>query len=172
MIYPRDRLELIEGAWYPRRYPPVSHVQIAATLLQSCLELLNAKDSSEGWWIVREPEVVLGDSRVIPSLAGWQQERVPEPPSGPWWRVAPDWVCEISSPETRGLVHEAKRDFYRRQGVPFLWEIDASSRCIEVWQLLPSQLAYQLVAKVGPDVEDVHLAPFRQLTLRLSSLWK
>ena len=172
MIYQRDRLELIEGAWYPKRYPPVSHVQIAATLLQACLELLHGAGPQEGWWIVREPEIFLGDSRVIPSLAGWQQERVPEPPSGPWWRVAPDWICEISSPETRGRVHEAKRDFYRRQGIPFLWEIDASSRCIEVWRLLAGKLAYQLVTQVGPDARDVELDPFPRLPLRLSGLWK
>lgn len=172
MIYQRDRLELIEGAWYPRRYPPVSHVQIAATLAQAYLTRLHGAGPQKSWWIIREPEVVLGESRVIPSLAGWQQERVPEPPSGPRWRVTPDWICEISSPDTRGLVHEAKREFYRRQGIPFLWEIDVSSRCIEVWQLLPGKLAYQLLTRVSAEAEDVQLDPFRRLSLPLSGLWK
>lgn len=53
-----------------------------------------------GWWILDEPEVHLGEHVLVPDLAGWRRERMPNLPHTDWFDLAPDWVCEILSPAT------------------------------------------------------------------------
>ena len=36
-----------------------------------------------GWWIAFEPELHLGEEIVVPDLAGWRRERMPEYPQPP-----------------------------------------------------------------------------------------
>lgn len=172
VVHPGGRLELIDGSWYPKTLPPVSHIRAAATLAQAYLPLRQETSVWDGWWIVPEPDVILGGSRVIPALAGWRQKMVLQPPSGSWWHVRPDWICELSATSTRDLVQELKRDLYRRHQIPFLWEVDISARCIKIWQILDDTAAYQLVGEVHADEEVAHPAPFAELPLRPGSLWK
>src|SRR5262249_57870285 len=47
-----------------------------------------------GWIILYEPELHLGDDVVVPDLAGWRRERMPEVPEGAAFTIPPDWVCE------------------------------------------------------------------------------
>jgi Uma2 family endonuclease len=172
VVHSGGRLELIEGSYYPKMHPPVSHIRAAASLAQNYLPLHQETSLWEGWWIVPEPDVLLGGSRVIPSLAGWRQKVVSEPPHGSRWRVRPDWVCEISAASTRDSVHELKRDLYQRHQIPFLWEVDIGARCLKVWRLPDGRAAYQLAGEVHADDEAAHLAPFSELTLRPGTLWK
>lgn len=166
------RLELIEGTWHAKGYPPVSHSRVAAALVQAYLSLHQGARPGEGWWIVTEPDIILGENRVIPSLAGWRKQRIKEPPSGTRWRVAPDWICELSSAATRNLLYEVKRELYRRQRVPFLWEVDVGARCIDVWQLTADPASHELAMRVMADEEAVGLAPFQALRIVPASLWK
>lgn len=165
------RLELIEGTWHVKGYPPVLHSRVAAALVRAYLSLRQGTGTKEGWWIVTEPDVILGDNRVIPSLAGWRKERVPEPPSGSRWRMTPDWICEIGSAATLSPSSAAKRDLYRRQRIPFLWEVDVADRCIEIWELGGNPPAHQLTMQVGADEAAVCLAPFQSLQILPASLW-
>src|SRR2546428_6351506 len=52
-----------------------------------------------GWVLLDEPELHLPDI-VVPDLAGWRRERMPELPDEPFLILAPDWVCEVLSPST------------------------------------------------------------------------
>ena len=35
---------------------------------------------TQTWWIIDEPELHLGEDIVVPDLAGWRRERMPEYP--------------------------------------------------------------------------------------------
>ena len=50
--------------------------------------------------ILNEPELHLGRDVVVPDLAGWRLERMPELPETAYFELAPDWVCEVLSPST------------------------------------------------------------------------
>src|SRR5512140_838478 len=56
-----------------------------------------------GWWILDEPEIHLGRDVLVPDLAGWRRSRLPQLKAEPFFTVAPDWVCEVLSPGTRGV---------------------------------------------------------------------
>ena len=35
----------------------------------------------------------------MPDLAGWRRDRMAEPPEAAAIELAPDWICEVLSPE-------------------------------------------------------------------------
>ena len=80
-------------------------------------------DGPGGWVILVEPELHFfpGGERevVVPDLAGWRRERLPQPPDEPAITVPPDWVCEIISPSTE-TVDSSQEDprLCARTGVP------------------------------------------------------
>ena len=61
------------------------------------------------WWIIREPEMRLGEDIVVPDWVGWRRERMPDLPETAHVTVPPDWVCEIVSDSTRRLDLHEKR---------------------------------------------------------------
>ena len=73
-----------------------------------------------GWWIIDEPELHLGEEVVVPDLAGWRRERMPDYPHTAYVSLAPDWVCEVISASTRRLDLHGKRPVYAREGVGHL----------------------------------------------------
>jgi hypothetical protein len=86
--------------------------------------------------ILPEPAIVLpGSPEFSPDVAGWRRERLPELPADEAIRVAPDWICEVLSPVTRGYDLIKKRPFYARNGVSWLWYVDVEARSISVSQL-------------------------------------
>ena len=62
-----------------------------------------------GWWIIDEPELHFGEDILVPDLAGWRRERMPEYPDTVYVTLAPDWVCEVLSASTRRLDLQEKR---------------------------------------------------------------
>ena len=67
-----------------------------------------------GWVILDEPELHLGEDVVVPDLAGWRRERMPEIPSAAFVTLAPDWLCEALSRCSGRAEHAPPRD--RRRG--------------------------------------------------------
>ena len=67
-----------------------------------------------GWWILDEPELHLGDDIVVPDLAGWRRETMPEFPDAAYCTIPPDWACEVLSPSTRRIDQNEKRAIYAR----------------------------------------------------------
>jgi hypothetical protein len=57
-----------------------------------------------GWILLDEPELHLGGDILVPDLAGWRRERMPEVPDAAYTTLAPDWVCEVLSPSPRSDV--------------------------------------------------------------------
>jgi Uma2 family endonuclease len=77
-----------------------------------------------GWWILGEPELHLAEHVVVPDMAGWKRERMPERPREAFFTLAPDWVCEILSPSTSRFDRTRKLPVYARAGIPVYLLID------------------------------------------------
>ena len=118
-----------------------------------------------------EPEVhfVRDTEVVVPDLAGWRRQRMPELPEDHRFEVVPDWMCEILSPATRSIDREIKMPCYARFGVPFLWLIDPEARSLEAYVL--EQQAWQSLGQFEGDTEVV-VEPFDVVPLPLGDLWR
>ena len=121
-----------------------------------------------GWWIVFEPELHLGEDIVVPDLAGWRRETMPEYPDTAYFTVAPDWVCEVLSPSTRQLDLTEKRALYAREVVRHLWFVDPDARTLEAFELREGH--WLLLATLVDDA-PVSLPPFDAITFPLDALW-
>jgi Uma2 family endonuclease len=121
-----------------------------------------------GWWILGEPELRLGADVIVPDLAGWRRERLPELPDAAWFELAPDWVCEILSASTARTHRVVKMPLYAREGVGHLWLIDPDLRTLEAYERQGGR--WTLLATLEQD-NPVSLPPFDAIEFPLSVLW-
>ena len=91
---------------------------------------LKGRGGPGGWWILYESELHLGDDILVPDIAGWRRERMPEVPDVAYFSLAPGWVYEVLSPSTRKLDLHGKRPIYAREGVEHLWLVDPTDRTL------------------------------------------
>lgn len=125
-------------------------------------------DGPGGWWILDEPEVHLGADVLVPDLAGWRRETLPEMPDVPFLEQAPDWVCEVLSPATAARDRGTKREIYRRHGVGHLWLVDPDARLLEAFALEGESWVLTLTASGD---ETARVPPFDAVDLALAPLW-
>ena len=126
-----------------------------------------------GWVILPEPELWLGPRPdiVVPDLAGWRRERVPEDfldPAGVGIRLPPDWVCEVLSPSTEKLDRGRKLDLFHREGVRHVWLLSPVLRTLEVFRR--ADIGWLLVG-VFDGAAPVRAEPFDAVPLDLAGLW-
>jgi hypothetical protein len=121
-----------------------------------------------GWWIIDEPELHFGANVIVPDLAGWRRERMPQIPDVAYFTLAPDWVCEILSPSTGELDRTKKLSIYAREGVGHAWLIDPVGRVLEVYGLENGRWSL-----LGTHINDetVRAEPFEAIELSLRHLW-
>ena len=105
---------------------------------------------------------------LVPDLAGWRRERMPEFPDVAWFDLAPDWVCEVLSPGTRRIDLTDKRRIYAAASVAHLWFVDPTARTLEAFALKDG--AWTLIAALKDD-EEVRVPPFDAIAFPLSVLW-
>lgn len=137
------------------------------------------EDGPGGWWILDEPELHLGKPRpedqvVVPDLAGWRRERLPELPDEAFFTLPPDWVCEVVSPKRQAHDRIRKAAIYARAGIPHMWLVDPLERTLEVYRLVgegEGARGWAPVAAHGGD-DEVRVEPFDALPLRLGRLWR
>jgi Uma2 family endonuclease len=165
--------EILGGELVVSPRPAAPHARASTTLgtlVSAAFDL--ALSGPGGWWIAFEPELSLGvDPRfdpVVPDIAGWRREALPEHPLTPQFHAVPNWICEVSSPTTQRSDRVLKLPFYARAGVGHVWILDPLARTLEVFRLVDG--AWQLAAVHGGD-EVVRAAPFEALSLPLASLW-
>jgi hypothetical protein len=70
-----------------------------------------------GWIILDRPELHLHGDILVPDLAGWRRERMPELPDAAAFELSPDWVCQILSPSTAAIDRAEKMPVYARERV-------------------------------------------------------
>ncbi|MCX6544101.1 MAG: Uma2 family endonuclease [Acidobacteria bacterium] len=121
-----------------------------------------------GWWILDEPELHLGRDVLVPDLAGWRRERMPQLPDAAHFTMPPDWICEILSPSTAKLDRTKKLAVYAREGVRHAWLLDPLDRTLEVLRLDNGRWT---IMATHSDAEVVRVEPFADIELELSALW-
>ena len=126
-------------------------------------------DGPGGWWIIDEPELHLGADVIVPDIAGWRRERMPELPETAWFELAPDWVCEILSPSTARIDRALKMPIYAREGVAHLWLVDPDARTLEIYRLQDD--GHWLLLNTLKDDDPVQQPPFEAVGFSLGSLW-
>ena len=121
-----------------------------------------------GWILLDEPELHLGRDVLVPDLAGWRRERMPEMPDVPFFTLGPDWAREVLSPSTSRTDRAKKRPVYAREGVKHLWLVDPDAHTLESFRL--DAEGYRLVTTFEGE-EKVRAEPFDAIELELGALW-
>jgi Uma2 family endonuclease len=162
--------EIVFGTLVTQPRPASSHA-LAASVLGEELgpPFRRGRGGPGGWILLDEPELHLGADILVPDMAGWRRERMPEMPDAPFFTLAPDWVAEILSPGTAAHDRVDKASIYAREGVGFLWLIDPDVQTLEA-HLLRSEQWVRIGAWKGNAA--VHAAPFEAIELELGALWK
>ena len=161
--------EIVDGTLYTHPRPAAPHALASSSLGGELIGSFGRRRGNPGgWWIVFEPELHFGEDILVPDLAGWRRERMPEFPDTAYFTLAPDWVCEVLSPSTRKLDLCAKRPVCAREGVAHLWLVDPLARTLEAFELREG--AWVLIATAA-DADPVSIPPFDATTFDLADLW-
>ncbi len=142
--------------------PGAAHRRASAWCTESLRES-NKTLGGTGWWIEVEVEIRLLDDRlVVPDLAGWRMERVPELPDENPLTVVPDWCCEVLSPTTQREDRVIKLPLFTKAGVQWVWLVDPTSRTLEVYETIKDRATLVLAASamdvVSPPPFDARLS--------------
>ncbi|MYB12679.1 MAG: Uma2 family endonuclease [Rhodospirillaceae bacterium] len=161
--------EVVEGTLSTHPRPAMPHALASSALGAKIGDPFNfGKGGPGGWWIIDEPELHLGEDILVPDLAGWRRERMPDFPDTAFVTLVPDWVCEVLSPSTRDLDRHGKRPVYAREGVAHLWFIDPEARDLEAFELRNGE--WVLIATARND-DPVSIPPFEAISFPLDVLW-
>ena len=160
--------EIIDGELVVSPRPAARHAR-ATSRLGIALGPFDAGVGGPGGWIILdEPELHLDADVLVPDLAGWRRERMPEIPDVAAFTLAPDWVCETLSPSTGALDRARKLPIYARARVAHCWLVDPSLRTLEVYRREGDR--WLLLATHEGD-HQVRAEPFEALPIDLSLLW-
>ena len=161
--------EIVDGTLHTHPRPAMPHAR-ASSVLGGKIGVPFDYDAGGpgGWWIIDEPELHLGEDILVPDLAGWRRERMPEYPETAYVTLAPDWVCEVLSASTHRLDLQGKRPIYAREGVGHLWLVDPTDRTLEAFELREGEWVLIAAAK---DDDPISIRPFDAITFSLGDLW-
>ena len=161
--------EIVGGTLHTHPRPAMPHARASSVLGRKIGSPYDDEPGGPGgWWIIFEPELHLGEDIVVPDLAGWRRERMPEYPDSAYVTLAPDWACEVLSASTRRLDLHGKRPIYAREDVGHLWLVDPTDRTLEAFELRNGQ--WVLIGSAKDD-EPVSIPPFDAITFSLGDLW-
>jgi Uma2 family endonuclease len=161
--------EVVAGELFVSPRPAPRHL-LASSALGSLVAppFQMGRGGPGGWFILDEPELHLIDDILVPDLAGWRLERMPQLPKEAFFKVVPDWVCEVISPSTRRLDRVRKFPLYAKHGVAHAWMIDPDERSLETYSIVRERWQ---VGPVASDDERVRMEPFEAIELELGLLW-
>ncbi|HEX5754144.1 MAG TPA: Uma2 family endonuclease [Archangium sp.] len=162
--------ELIHGELYVSPRPAPLYAMAKAELVGELFGPFHrGRNGPGGWRLFFEPELHLGEDVLVPDIAGWRHERMPQIPDTAAVTLAPDWVCEVLSPSTWVLDRKAKLPVYAREGVRHVWWVDPDTRTLEVFRLAGTHYL-PMTPHSGPA--RVRAEPFEALEWELSVLWR
>jgi Uma2 family endonuclease len=153
---------------HPRLAP--KHAQAASTLGEELgPPFKRGRGGPGGWLILDEPEVHLAKHVLVPDLAGWRRERMPQMPiDKAFFELAPDWVCEVLSPSTAPLDRGDKLKVYGEFGVAHVWFVDPEAQTLEI--LERDAKGYRIL-EVFSGAARVRAVPFDAIELEVGLLW-
>lgn len=161
--------ELIEGELYTSPRPAGPHTNASSSLGMLVGPPYHfGRGGPGGWWIFDEPELHMGPNVLVPDMAGWRRERMPEYPKNHIFSIVPDWVCEVVSPSSGRLDRLKKMPIYAREGVAYAWLIDPEQQLLEARKLVAGQ--WVVIAEHGGD-EVVRVEPFEAVEIELTLVW-
>lgn len=162
--------QIVDGELIVMPRPMSPHGMAHSVLLMDLGSAFHrGRNGPGGWWLMDEPELHFGQNVLVPDIAGWRRERMPQMPRVPYFTQAPDWVCEVLSPSTAKLDRTRKREIYAREGIAHVWLVDPGSRTLEVFQLHGGRWVER---GTWPGDSRVRAEPFEALELELGALWE
>ncbi len=160
--------EIIQGRLITHPRPASRHAMAASALGGEFYPFSRGSGGPGTWVILDEPELLLAQDILVPDLAGWRRERMPEFPDVAAFELAPDWICEVLSPSTAATDRVDKLPIYARHQVTHAWLIEPLAKTLEVFRLTQRQW---LLLNTYRDAAKVQAEPFDTMELDLSMLW-
>lgn len=161
--------EIIDGELIVSPRPRTRHGAAAMGIALALGQRFHQGDGDPGgWWILPEPELHLGPQVVVPDLAGWRRERLPQIPDVVGVTIAPDWISEVLSPSTARVDRLKKLKIYAKHRVGHVWLVDPVLRTLEILRLGDS--GWTIVAVHGDDAR-VRAEPFDAIEIDLARWW-
>jgi Uma2 family endonuclease len=159
--------EIIDGELIVTRLLPwrAARVQTLLVGLIGRAYDLDRCGSPSQWHILSRMETHLGEDVLTPDIGGWRIDRLPEV-SDEYPTIAPDWVCEVLTPETEAFDRGEKLRAYARYGVPHVWFADDQPR-VEVLHLEGGMWHSE-----GVYDSVIRSEPFGELEIDLTSFWR
>ena len=168
-IPPHKIAEIINGRLITQPRPAPRHALACSFLGDELISPFSkGRGGPGGWLILDEPELHLGDHILVPDLAGWRRENMPQLPNTAFFETPPDWICEVLSPATASYDRHEKRQLYADFGVTYLWLVDPDSKILEAFELFEQK--WRLLATLAED-DQVAIAPFAEVPFSLGTLW-
>lgn len=165
--------EIIEGELIVSPRPATPHAYTGTMMIADLGGRFGgppgAPERPGGWWVLYESELHFGGDVLVPDVAGWRRERLPQMPNAAFITQAPDWVCEVISPSTGRIDRARKMRIYAREGVGHLWFVEPLARTLEVYRL-DAERHWVVVENFGDD-DVVRAAPFDAVALDLARWW-
>jgi hypothetical protein len=155
--------EIVNGEIRVQRLPPP-----LGTVAVSAIKALIGTTMRKSWCIVTRVEVRLGNDVLVPDIVGWRRERLLDFPDLKGIGVAPDWVCEVMTRETKWVDRRIKPPIYAHHGVPHLWLVNVDDRIVEMLELIGG--SYECVARYTGAMIAI-ARPFEDLTLDTAYIW-
>ncbi|WP_437937259.1 Uma2 family endonuclease [Sorangium sp. So ce341] len=174
-VPPEQVAEILDGELFTFPRPGRPHTRSASRLTMKLGSAFDLGDGGPGGWVLLdEPELHLGPrpDKVVPDLAGWKRERMPDAlgdeDTPAHYDVALDWVCEVISPRTERVDRGKKMRIYRREGVGHVWLLSPLLRTLEVYRLEGGR--WVLLETYEEDAK-VRAEPFDAVELDLAAIW-
>ena len=161
--------EIIDGELFAMPRPSFRHSNAVSGMTDEIRgPFQRGRGGPGGWVILYEPEICLGENILVPDLAGWKKERLPNPPVENYTTVPPDWVCEALSPGTVRIDRIRKMPIYAQFGISYAWLIDPVARTLEVFRL---ESGRWILLSVHSENDNVRAEPFQEIEIPLQHLW-
>ena len=161
--------EILGGQLSALPRPKARHAAAASTLGEELgPPFRRGRGGPGGWLFLDEPELHLGEDIVVPDLAGWRRERMPELADVAFLELSPDWICEVLSPSTARADRVTKRRIYARESVRHYWIVDPDAKTLEVGRL--DEGSYRIVLSASED-DKIRAEPFDAIEIDLALLW-
>jgi Uma2 family endonuclease len=161
--------EILGGQLVTHPRPAAPHANVASNLGGELHgPFRRGRGGPGGWVILDAPELHLRGDVLVPDLAGWRRERMPQVPDANALELAPDWVCEVLSPSTAAIDRADKLPIYARERVAHVWLLDPLTKTLEV--LRNEDAGWRLLA-TWRDAAVVRAEPFDAIELELQALW-
>ena len=105
----------------------------------------------------------LREDILVPDLAGWRREQMPDYPDTAYFTLAGEWLCEVLSAYTHPLDLHGKRPVYAGVQVSHLWLVDTADPTLEAFELRDKQWVSIVSAR---DDDPVCIPPFDAATFK------